>query len=191
MVLLILLETVLGSGVPFYTGSASRLWPAAMKTFSTAVSTSETVADLTSTSWHPLGMSVCMRADFLDPHRITSTHRHVLCYLSSALCRSVHIEKCSRCVLVLGAVSSTVVVSNSDSLTIVTACRKIHVRLVNWSVLTFFVAKEIPYTRNTIPSLLRPNLQATSGYSCASFPQCIVHVCLSPADHDTPPLAAV
>ena len=34
-------------------------------------------------------------------------------------CRSVHVEKCSRCVIVLGAASSTVEVTNCDSLTVI------------------------------------------------------------------------
>lgn len=43
-------------------------------------------------------------------------------------CRSVHVEKCSRCVLVLGATSSAVEVANCDSLTIIAASRRVHIR---------------------------------------------------------------
>ena len=44
--------------------------------------------------------------------------------------RSVHVEKCSRCVLVLGATSSAVEVTNCDSLTIIAASRRVHIRFV-------------------------------------------------------------
>ena len=42
----------------------------------------------------------------------------------------MQVEKCSHCLLVLGAVGSTVAVSNCDSITVVTACRKLHVRYI-------------------------------------------------------------
>ena len=42
--------------------------------------------------------------------------------------RTVTMEKCSHCLLVLGAVESVVTVSNCDSLTVVAACRKVHIR---------------------------------------------------------------
>ncbi len=42
--------------------------------------------------------------------------------------RTVTLEKCSHCLLILGAVESVVAVSNCDSITLVAACRKIHIR---------------------------------------------------------------
>ena len=46
------------------------------------------------------------------------------------LCRSVVIDKCSHCLVVLGGVERSVVINNSNSLCVVAACRRIHVRLV-------------------------------------------------------------
>ena len=57
-----------------------------------------------------------------------------VCAIGCGVCdvwsRLVQVEKCSRCVLVLGAVASVVTVNNCDSLTIITVCRSLHIRCV-------------------------------------------------------------
>ena len=54
------------------------------------------------------------------------------CVCVATLCsypiRTVTLEKCSHCLLVLGAVESVVTVSNCDTITVVAACRKVHIR---------------------------------------------------------------
>ena len=42
----------------------------------------------------------------------------------------MQVEKCSRCVLVLGVVQAAVSVSNCDSITVITACRRLQVRYI-------------------------------------------------------------
>lgn len=49
--------------------------------------------------------------------------------------RMVQVEKCSYCVMVLGAVSTVMVINNCDNLTIIAACRSIHVRYAHRSCL--------------------------------------------------------
>ena len=44
----------------------------------------------------------------------------------------VQVERCSHCLLVLGAVETALTINNCDSITVVTACRRLHVRLEMW-----------------------------------------------------------
>ena len=69
----------------------------------------------------------------VEPKHIHSTlslpdHIHPLPPLSSSSCRFVSIEKCSNCQIVLGPVEHMVTVTNCDEVTLVTFCRKLHIR---------------------------------------------------------------
>jgi TBCC domain-containing protein 1 len=53
--------------------------------------------------------------------------------------KSVHVERCSHCLLVVGAVEMSLTISNCDSLEVVAACRRLHVSscsLCNFHLLT-------------------------------------------------------
>ena len=53
--------------------------------------------------------------------------------MEGCLCvRVVQVEKCSHCLLVLGAVETALTINNCDSITVVTACRRLHVRWEMW-----------------------------------------------------------
>lgn len=48
--------------------------------------------------------------------------------LALSVCRFVSIEKCSNCQIVLGPVEQVVTVANCEEVTLVTLCRKLHIR---------------------------------------------------------------
>ena len=53
--------------------------------------------------------------------------------MEGCLCvRVVQVERCSHCLLVLGAVETALTINNCDSITVVTACRRLHVRWEMW-----------------------------------------------------------
>ncbi|XP_064391984.1 TBCC domain-containing protein 1-like [Halichondria panicea] len=84
-------------------------------------------------------------------------------YLLSPM-RTVTLEKCSHCLLVLGAVKSVVTVSNCDTITVVAACRKVHIS--SSSLSTFHLL-----------TMTRPLV----------FPSCF-HLCLAPYNTSYPRL---
>ena len=69
-------------------------------------------------------MYVCV----LFLHVCLCTCIYVCVCVCVCVCRAVYIEKCSHCLLVLGAVETAITVNNCDSITIVATCRRLHIR---------------------------------------------------------------
>lgn len=63
---------------------------------------------------------------FAGSHVVAEHCRGSNIYLLAPL-KAVQVQKCSRCLLFIGAVETTVSVSNCDRITVVAACRRLHV----------------------------------------------------------------
>jgi TBCC domain-containing protein 1 len=82
--------------------------------------------------------------------------------------KSVHVERCSHCMLVVGAVEMTLTISNCDSLVVVAACRRLH--LSSCSLCSFHLLTA------TRPVVLPPSHQLTFAPYNTHYPQLGKHL---------------
>lgn len=82
--------------------------------------------------------------------------------------RAVYIEKCSHCLLVLGAVETAITVNNCDSITVVATCRRLHIS--SSSMCTFHI---LTVTR---PVIIAASLQITFAPYNTHYPSLEKHM---------------